>query len=136
MCSSDLFPSHDSRGGRYDRLVEFLGGKSTAGIGFAIGIERLLELVKMPECNQDVIYIGALDENSVNTVLKVANQKRKTTKTLVEYAPRSFGKHFGIAEKLGANIVALIGENELKNGTIYVKDLKTKEEKNLKLEEF
>ena len=117
-------------------MVEFLGGKSTAGIGFAIGIERLLELVKMPECNQDVIYIGALDENSVNTVLKVANQKRKTTKTLVEYAPRSFGKHFGIAEKLGANIVALIGENELKNGTIYVKDLKTKEEKNLKLEEF
>ena len=33
-------------GGRYDRLVEYLGGKSTAGIGFAIGIERLLELVK------------------------------------------------------------------------------------------
>ncbi len=123
-------------GGRYDRLVEFLGGKPTSGIGFAIGIERLLELVKMPQCNQDIVYIGALDGNSLNTMLKVANQKRKTTKTLVEYAPRSFGKHFGIAEKLGANIVALIGENELKNGTIYIKDLKTKEEKNLKLEDF
>lgn len=123
-------------GGRYDRLVEFLGGKPTSGIGFAIGIERLLELVKMPQCNQDVIYIGALDEVSLNTMLKVANQKRKTTKTLVEYAPRGFGKHFGIAEKLGANIVALIGENELNNGTIYIKDLKTKEEKNLKLEDF
>ncbi len=123
-------------GGRYDRLVEFLGGKSTSGIGFAIGIERLLELIKMPQCNQDIVYIGALDEVSLNTMLKVANQKRKTTKTLVEYAPRGFGKHFGIAEKLGANIVALIGENELKNGTIYIKDLKTKEEKNLKLEDF
>lgn len=123
-------------GGRYDRLVEFLGGKPTSGIGFAIGIERLLELVKMPQCNQDIVYIGALDEVSLNTMLKVANQKRKTTKTLVEYAPRGFGKHFGIAEKLGANIVALIGENELKNGTIYIKDLKTKEEKNLKLEDF
>jgi histidyl-tRNA synthetase len=123
-------------GGRYDRLVEFLGGKPTSGIGFAIGIERLLELVKMPQCNQDIVYIGALDEGSLNTMLKVANQKRKTTKTLVEYAPRGFGKHFGIAEKLGANIVALIGENELKNGTIYIKDLKTKEEKNLKLEDF
>ncbi len=123
-------------GGRYDRLVEFLGGKSTSGIGFAIGIERLLELVKMPQCNQDVIYIGALDEASLNTMIKIANQKRKTTKTLVEYAPRSFGKHFGIAEKLGANIVALIGENELKNGTIYIKNIKTKEETNLKLEEF
>ncbi|PUE63638.1 histidine--tRNA ligase [Arcobacter caeni] len=123
-------------GGRYDRLVEFLGGKPTSGIGFAIGIERLLELVKMPQCNQDIVYVGALDENSLNTMLKVANQKRKTTKTFVEYAPRSFGKHFGIAEKLGATIVALIGENELKNGTIYIKDLKTKEEKNLKLEDF
>lgn len=123
-------------GGRYDRLVEFLGGKPTSGIGFAIGIERLLELVKIPQCNQDIVYIGALDEVSLNTMLKVANQKRKTTKTLVEYAPRGFGKHFGIAEKLGANIVALIGENELKNGTIYIKDLKTKEEKNLKLEDF
>ena len=123
-------------GGRYDRLVEFLGGKSTSGIGFAIGIERLLELVKMPQCNQDVIYIGALDENSLNIMIKVANQKRKTTKTLVEYAPRSFGKHFGLAEKLGANIVALIGENELKNGTIYIKNIKTKEETNLRLEDF
>ena len=123
-------------GGRYDRLVEFLGGKSTAGVGFAIGIERLLELVQMPQCNQDVVYLGALDEASLNTVIKIANQKRKTTKTLVEYTPRGFGKHFGIAEKLGANIVALIGENELKNGTIYVKNIATKEETNLRLEEF
>ena len=123
-------------GGRYDRLVEFLGGKSTAGVGFAIGIERLLELVQMPQCNQDVVYLGALDEASLNTVIKMANQKRKTTKTLVEYTPRGFGKHFGIAEKLGANIVALIGENELKNGTIYVKNIATKEETNLRLEEF
>lgn len=123
-------------GGRYDRLVEFLGGKPTSGIGFAIGIERLLELIKMPECNQNILYIGALDENSLNTMIKVANQKRKTTKTLVEYTPRGFGKHFGIAEKLGANIVALIGENELKNGTIYIKDLKTREETNLRLEDF
>lgn len=123
-------------GGRYDRLVEFLGGKPTSGIGFAIGIERLLELIKMPECNQDIIYMGALDENSLNTMIKIANKKRKTTKTLVEYAPRGFGKHFNLAEKLGANIVALIGENELKNGTIYIKNIKTREETNLKLEDF
>lgn len=123
-------------GGRYDRLVEFLGGKSTSGIGFAIGIERLLELIKMPQCNQDIVYLGALDEKSLNTLLKVANQKRKTTKTYIEYTPRSFGKHFGIAEKLGANIVGLIGENELNNGTIYVKNLETRKEENLNLGDF
>ena len=76
------------------------------------------------------------NNESLNTVLKVANQKRKTTKTLVEYTPRSFGKHFGNAEKLGANIVALIGENEINNGTIYVKHLDTQKEENLKLEDF
>ncbi|MCT7560626.1 histidine--tRNA ligase [Aliarcobacter butzleri] len=123
-------------GGRYDRLVEFLGGKSTAGIGFAIGIERLLELIKMPKVEEDIVYLGALDEKSLNTVIKTAIKKRKTTKTLVEYAPRSFGKHFGIAEKLGVNIVALIGENELNSGTIYIKNIKTQEQINKKLEEF
>ena len=71
-------------------MVEFLGGKSTAGIGFAIGIERLLELIKMPKVEEDIVYLGALDEKSLNTVIKTAIKKRKTTKTLVEYAPRSF----------------------------------------------
>ncbi len=123
-------------GGRYDKLVEFLGGRPTPGIGFAIGIERLLELIKIKEVKEDIIYIGALDETSLNTVLKTANSKRKTTTTIVEYTPRVFGKHFKLAEKVNANIFALIGEKELKNRTIYVKNLDTKEEKTIKLEEF
>jgi len=123
-------------GGRYDRLVEFLGGRPTAGIGFAIGIERLLELVKMKESKKDIIYIGALDEASLNTVLKVANTKRKTTKTIIEYTPRGFGKHFKLAEKTGANIVALIGEKELNEKSIYIKNIDTREEKTIKIEEF
>ena len=123
-------------GGRYDRLVEFLGGRPTPGVGFAIGIERLLELVKMKETKEDIVYMGSLDEASLNTVLKAANAKRKTTKTLVEYTPRGFGKHFKLAEKAGANIIALIGENELANETIYVKNIQTREEETIKLEEF
>ena len=123
-------------GGRYDRLVEFLGGRPTPGIGFAIGIERLLELVKMKESKEDIVYIGALDEASLNTVLKTANTKRKTTKTIIEYTPRGFGKHFKLAQKVGANIIALIGEKELSEKTIYVKNINTKEESTIKLEEF
>jgi histidyl-tRNA synthetase len=123
-------------GGRYDRLVEFLGGRPSFGIGFAIGIERLLELIKVQESKEDTVYIGALDENSLNTVLKLANQKRKTTKTLIEYTPRGFGKHFKLAEKNEASIVALIGEKELNEGTIYVKNIQTREEKTIKQEDF
>jgi histidyl-tRNA synthetase len=123
-------------GGRYDRLVEFLGGRPTPGIGFAIGIERLLELVIMKETKEDLVYIGALDEASLNTVLKAANAKRKTTKTIIEYTPRNFGKHFKLAEKNGANILALIGEKELTEGTVYVKNITTKEEHTISLEDF
>lgn len=123
-------------GGRYDRLVEFLGGKSTPGIGFAIGIERLLELVKMKKEKDEYVYIGVLDQNCLNKAFELANKKRKTTKTYIEYTPRGFGKHFGNAEKLGCNIVALIGENELNSNTIYTKNLETKEEKTLNIGEF
>ncbi|WP_321471073.1 histidine--tRNA ligase [Halarcobacter sp.] len=123
-------------GGRYDRLVEFLGGRATPGIGFAIGIERLLELVKIKEEKKDVIYLGALNEEALNTLTQIATKKRDNTKTFMEYTPRGFGKHFKLAEKCGATIVALVGENELNDGTIYTKNIKTQEEKTIKLEDF
>ncbi len=123
-------------GGRYDRLVEFLGGRPTSGIGFAIGIERLLELIKMNDETKEVIYLGALCEEALNTLTKIAADKRKTTKTIIEYSPRGFTKHFKFAQKHNANIVALIGENELKENTIYTKNTITGEEKTIKLEDF
>lgn len=123
-------------GGRYDRLVEFLGGKSTAGIGFAIGIERLLELIKVSVQKEDFLYLGALDEKSLNKIFQVGIKKRKEVKTHIEYSSKAFAKHFNIAEKLGCNIVALIGENELESNTIFIKNLETKEEKNISLMEF
>ncbi|AXH12520.1 histidine--tRNA ligase [Halarcobacter bivalviorum] len=123
-------------GGRYDKLVEFLGGRETPGIGFAIGIERLLELIKIKEQDEEIIYLGAMDEKALNQLTKIANKKRETTKTIMEYTPRGFSKHFKIAEKHGANIVALVGENELNDNTIYIKNIKTQEEKTIKVEDF
>lgn len=123
-------------GGRYDRLVEFLGGRPTSGIGFAIGIERLLELIKTKDSKEDVYYIGALDEKSLQTIIKVAHEKRKKEKTLIEYAPKKFLKHFKIAEKQNATFIALIGENELMENKIYIKNLISKEEKTILIEDF
>ncbi len=70
-------------GGRYDRLVEFLGGRPTAGIGFAIGIERLLELIKTEDVEKESIYLGALCEEALNVLTKVAAKKRKDYKTFM-----------------------------------------------------
>ncbi|OUR71484.1 histidine--tRNA ligase [Arcobacter sp. 31_11_sub10_T18] len=123
-------------GGRYDRLVEFLGGRETPGVGFAIGIERLLELIKMKSNDEDLIYLGAMCDEAIDKVFKKANEKRKDTKTLVEYNSRNFNKHFKLATKQNATIIALIGEDELKNNTIWVKNIKTNEESTIGYEEF
>jgi len=123
-------------GGRYDRLVEFLGGKPTPGIGFAIGIERLLELIVQKEIKEEVLYIGAMSENAIDTVFCAVNTKRKTTKVITDYKVRSFSKHLNNAQKQGATTVALIGDDEMEDGNIWVKDLETKEENKISLEDF
>lgn len=115
-------------GGRYDKLVEFLDGKPTPAVGFAIGIERIMELVQMPQISKDGIYLGAMVEEGVEKLFEIARQKRKETKVTLEYNSKGFKSHIKGAEKADARYCMLIGEDELKNGTIWVKDLETKEE--------
>ncbi len=123
-------------GGRYDRLVEFLGGKPTSAIGFAIGVERLLELIQMKTTNEDVIYIGAMCEDATDVVFSKVSQKRESSLIITDYKVRSFGKHLNNAQKKGATIVALVGDNELKDNSIWIKNIQTQEEKTIKMEEF
>ena len=123
-------------GGRYDRLVEFLGGKSTPAVGFAIGIERLLELIIMKEEDEEVLYIGAMSDEAVDTVFSLVNKKRSSTKVITDYKKRSFSKHLNNASKQGATKVALIGDNEFKDNTIWVKNLTTQEETTINMSEF
>ncbi len=123
-------------GGRYDRLVEFLGGRSTPAVGFAIGIERLLELIITEEDTEEIIYIGAMSEDATDEVFKAVAKKRESTKVITDYKVRGFGKHLNNADKKGATIVALIGDDELKNNTIWIKNIATKEERTVSLKDF
>jgi len=123
-------------GGRYDRLVEFLGGKETSAIGFAIGIERLLELIVMQDKQEEVIYIGSICDEAVDTVFTLVNKKRQTSKVISDYKVRNFPKHLKNAQKLNATFVVLIGENELKDKTVWTKDLISKEEKTISIEDL
>jgi len=135
---SDNIGAHSAiaGGGRYDRLVEFLGGKTTPAVGFAIGIERLLELIQMRESTEEVLYIGAMSEDAIDTVFSLVAKKRLKTKVITDYKSRGFSKHLNNASKQGATTVALIGETELKENTIWIKDLESKEEAVIKIEEF
>ena len=123
-------------GGRYDRLVEFLDGKATPAVGFAMGIERLMELIQMPSTCRDGYYIGAMDEEAISLVVKTAQDKRKTNKTIIDYKARNLMKHLKAADKVNARFCAVIGSNEIKDATIWVKDLQNKTEEVISLKEF
>jgi histidyl-tRNA synthetase len=115
-------------GGRYDRLVEFLDGKATPAVGFAIGIERLLELIEMPQAFREGYYFGAMDDEAVELVISLAQAKRKTQKATVSYKARNLKTHLKNADKVNAKYCAIIGENEFKEQKIWVKDLEEKTE--------
>lgn len=123
-------------GGRYDRLIEFLDGKSTPAVGFALGIERLLELIVMPDNVREGYYLGALDEESLPLVLKVAESVRRIQKAVVEYDPKKLQNHLKGADRINARYCAIIGENERMNNTVWVKDLVEKSESLIPMSQF
>ncbi len=123
-------------GGRYDRLVEFLGGKPTPAVGFAMGIERLLELIEMPQTKREGYYIGAMDDDSIELAIELGHKKRKSDKAVVEFKRKSLKNHLKGADKIHARYCAVIGEDERNNGTVWVKDLEEKTEKVIPQSEF
>ncbi len=122
-------------GGRYDKLVEYLDGKPTPAVGFAIGIERIMELVQMPETAREGYYMGAMVPEAVELLFALAAKKRQETRVTVEYNSKGFKSHMKGVDKANARFALLIGEDELKNDTVWVKDLETKEEKIILLSE-
>ena len=123
-------------GGRYDRLVEFLGGKPTPAIGFAIGIERVLELLSMPKKHREGYYFGSLDEEGIDTLFNLAQSKRKATKVHISYEKRAFKKHLNAANKINAKFCVIMGENERLEETVWIKDLEEGKERTIKQENF
>ncbi len=123
-------------GGRYDRLVEFLDGRATPAVGFAMGIERLMELIVMPEKKREGYYFGAMDEEALELIIKLTQQKRKSKKAGCDFKAKNLKNHLKGADKMNARFCCVIGSNELENNTIWVKDLEKKTESTINLEEF
>ena len=122
-------------GGRYDRLVEYLGGKASYGVGFAMGIERIMEILggRESESKRNGVYIGAMDADGVDAVYKIAINLRKSLPVLVSYEPKKLQKHLNAADNANARICLCVGEDELKSGKIWLKDLSEKAEKTIDL---
>ncbi len=123
-------------GGRYDKLVEFVGGKSTPAVGFALGIERIMELVKMPNRERNGYYMGVMNSSDIDKLFPLAHRKRKSSSVTIEYRAKKLKAHLKGADRINARYCVVIGEDEAKNGTVWVKDLEKSEESILKIDEF
>jgi len=115
-------------GGRYDGLVELLGGAPTKGIGFAIGEDRLIlslqESGKAPAQQGRDVYIAWMGERAHATAIRAAKDLRKAGFN-VELPPveQKFGKALGQADKLGAKHALILGDNEVSEGLWTLKTL-------------
>ncbi len=112
-------------GGRYDGLIEQLGGPSTAGIGWAGGIERLALLASGEIETPHPIALVPLGEAAELAALKLARTLRRAGLTIELAYKGNMGKRLKRADKLGARAAIVLGENELARQAAAVKDLST-----------
>ena len=126
-------------GGRYDGLIAELGGPSVCGIGFAIGMERMLLSMEDPHYNQPGIdyFIIPLNEDAVIVSLEIAKEIRlKNYICEVLYQPASMKSAMRLAHKLNAKRCIVIGENEVTHNLLAVKDMQTGEQIAIAKNEF
>jgi histidyl-tRNA synthetase len=126
-------------GGRYDGLVRQLGGPDHPGIGFALGMERLVALLE--ECSgrrtvqgPDVFLVG-LGETAGKKVFRWVDELRRSGLwTEMEYGSRGLKAQMKTADRLGARKVLIVGESELASGKAVLRDMATKAQEEIVLE--
>ena len=125
-------------GGRYDALIEMLGGKKTPAIGFAIGLDRVCEIISTLQKVDEAIdvYIIALDRESrkkgYDFFLQLGSKNIKVDIDFEEKSLKSFMKK---ANKLNAKNVIIIGEEELKEKKVILRDMNSKEQLKIDFDE-
>jgi histidyl-tRNA synthetase len=128
-------------GGRYDGLVELLGGQPTKGIGFAIGEDRLIlslqEAGKGGVAQGRDVFVAWMGEKAQATAIAAA-QKLRAAGFRVELPPmeQKFGKALGQADKLGARYALILGDDEIATGQWTVKTLASGEQRKVAAEDM
>lgn len=127
-------------GGRYDNLVKNLNGPETPGVGFALGMERLFnaleaEKINLVEEEGIDVYISYMSENEKAKALRLCMDLRLNGfKVEIDYMNRSLKSNFKQADHLNSKFIIIIGEEEINNNFVTIKNNKTKEEQKVELE--
>jgi histidyl-tRNA synthetase len=90
----------------------------------------------MPQSKREGYYIGAMDEEAVDLVVSLTQKKRLTEKAICDFKAKNLKSHLKGADKANAKYCCIIGSDELKNSTIWVKNLENKTESNITIREF
>lgn len=129
-------------GGRYDTLLEQVGGKSVPAVGFAAGMERLLMVMEAENCLPPAdmgaaCYLAGMDAPSREKAFLLAGElRRQGVSCEVDLMERSVKSQFKYADKTGAKFVAVLGERELEEGAAEVKDMRNSSSERVKFEEL
>ena len=123
-------------GGRYDNLCETLGGPSIGGVGFALGIERLLKIIESEELtipkNKVDVYIMNLSKD--NFAYKLCDDLRNNGFiTEIDYLDKNIKGKYKQVDKYNPTLIITVGDEEISNDIVKIKDNATKEEINIKL---
>ncbi len=126
-------------GGRYDKLAETLGGKQTPAVGFAAGLERILIAMDEVDTDQkiqaDKIYLIGLGDAVRPTMLKILGEARKAG-LIMEFDSlrRSIKSQMRGANKIGASLAIIIGDKELKDKSVQIKDLNNGQQESIPID--
>lgn len=129
-------------GGRYDNLISQLGGTPTCGVGFGMGIERLLMLMEaekviIPERENVKLYIATMGDAAYKKAFEIISALRdKGVKAEVDHAGRGIKAQFKYADKIHAENVVTLGENELASGIAQIKHMADGSLKEVKIDEI
>jgi histidyl-tRNA synthetase len=120
-------------GGRYDGLVQELGGPPVPAVGWALGLERLaivLEQTKGPaaEPGPDAFLVAMGDEAKRAALVLARDLRRAGVRCDLSFAGGGFGRQFKAADRRGARWAVVLGEDEMRKGTVSVKDLRSGEQ--------
>lgn len=127
-------------GGRYDGLIEELGGQPTPALGFALGMERLLMImdaqkIEIPKDNNCDIYIGSIGDQAQRRALSIANTVRSSSLYAeCDIIGRGVRAQMKFADKIKARYSLIIGDNELSEGKATIKNMSDKTEREITLD--
>ncbi len=128
-------------GGRYDNLVEQLGGPSLSAVGFGMGIERVLMLldgegIELPKPDLYDVFVTYMGDHKVDAFALVQSLRDAGIKADMDHTGRSLKAQFKYANKVSARLTATLGDDEVANGVVKVKNMATKEEQTIAIAEI